>query len=192
MNQPNDPTPNDAAAPPAIDSSATADEITPPADREPSEATTGITVWTLMTNFVIALFVGVLLIAAYHAWLAPKQPRFGKINLSEVLEIKQLQFSLGLLNADLANKAGAREDAINQVARVGQDVEKALNDVSASCNCTLLVTGAVLSSQLQDYTPDLKALLGIKEYNLEAMRKRAQDAILTPKPGESQLGVNKQ
>lgn len=191
MNQPHQPAASDAIEQTATSPADTPLQGVPAVESEPNDATTGITVWTLMTNFVVALFVGVLLVAAYHTWLAPKPPRFGKINLSEVLEIKQLQFSLGLLNADLANKSAAREDAINQVAKVGQDVEKGLNDLSAACNCTLLVTGAVLSSQLHDYTPDLKAMLGIKDYNLEAMRKRAQDAITTPKPGETQLGGNK-
>jgi len=154
-----------------------------------TDVVAGITPWTLVTNLVISLAVVLLSLSIYHLFLSPKPVRFGKVNLGEVLEIKQIQFSLSLLNADVANKASVREDAINQVAKTGADVEKALNALSERCQCTLLVTGAVLSSQLPDYTNELKSMLGIGDYNLEALRKRAADAIAQPDNQQNGFGA---
>jgi len=151
-------------------------------DRDES---TGVTVSSLMVSVVAAVFVCLVGLASYHTWFAYKPASFAKVNLAEIIEIRQLQFSMGVAATDLANKAAAREEAVAKIALIGKEIESAVADLSDYCGCTLLVTGAVVSSDLPDYTPLLKERMGLGSINLESLRQQASAALSPPISGFS-------
>ncbi len=139
--------------------------------------TTGVTVTSLIVSVVSALLVTFSALAAYHTWFAFKPTTFGKIQLAEIVEIRQLQFSMSVVAAELEQKASAREEAVAKIAQVSKEIEAAVDGLAADCGCTLLVTGAVISSDIPDYTQALKERMGMGGVNLEALRKQAAMAL---------------
>lgn len=161
----------------AEESSATS----PMSSVEPErEENTGVTISSLLVSVCAALFICVTALASYHTWFAYKPTLFGKLNLAEIIEIRQLQFSMGVAATDLANKAAAREEAVAKIALIGKEIEAAVANLSDDCACTLLVTGAVVSSDLPDYTPLLKERMGLGSINLESLRQQASAALSPP------------
>lgn len=151
-------------------------------DRDES---TGVTVSSLLVSFAAAIFVCLVGLASYHTWFAYKPASFAKLNLAEIIEIRQLQFSMGVAATDLASKAAAREEAVAKIAQIGKEIESAVAGLSDYCGCTLLVTGAVVSSDLPDYTPLLKERMGLGSINLESLRQQASAALSPPISGFS-------
>lgn len=139
----------------------------------------GITLPMLIAAFAVSVFVMILSLSGYHVFMVQKAPAFAKLNLADIVEIKQSQFTLAMLGKDNAKKADGREDALRQVQATGAEIESALNALSAECQCTLLVTGAVLSSSMPDYTERLKEKLGIKGMDKEVLRKLVSSALLS-------------
>lgn len=144
------------------------------------DESTGVTVSSLLVSVGAALFVCLIGLASYHTWFAYKPTAFGKVNLAEIVEIRQLQFSMGVAATDLANKAAAREDAVAKIALIGKEIESAVAGLSDDCGCTLLVTGAVVSSDLPDYTQILKERMGLGSINLESLRQQASAVLSVP------------
>jgi len=143
-------------------------------DRDES---TGVTVSSLLVSVGAAAFVCLVGLASYHTWFAYKPVSFAKINLAEIVEIRQLQFSMSVAATDLANKAAAREEAVAKIALMGKEIESAVAGLSDDCSCTLLVTGAVVSSDLPDHTQLLKERMGLGSINLESLRQQASAAL---------------
>jgi hypothetical protein len=156
-----------------------------PAAEVDRDESTGVTVSSLLVSFGAAIFVCLVGLASYHTWFAYKPVSFAKVNLAEIIEIRQLQFSMSVAATDLANKAAAREEAVEKIALIGTEIESAVAGLSDSCGCTLLVTGAVVSSDLPDYTPLLKERMGLGSINLESLRQQASTALSPPISGFS-------
>jgi hypothetical protein len=63
---------------------------------------------------------------------------------------------------------------------MGKEIESAVAGLSDDCGCTLLVTGAVVSSDLPDYTQILKERMGLGSINLESLRQQASAVLSVP------------
>jgi hypothetical protein len=136
------------------------------------------------------LIVAVLAIGAYHLlYTMPNQPRLATVDVGAVLRTKLYAETLkGLTNKTDAGR-GEQYDAIVFFA---QHLEQAVQDLQADCDCTLIVSSAVVraSRTVEDYTPVLKERLGMR--NLDETRLAQQIAAAggtVPVPDSVQPGL---
>lgn len=107
-------------------------------------------------------FFGVLTLGALH-YQAPSPVRFGVVDLSSIISAREKEFSDILLKKDANDNDRAK--AFESVKRTSEELTQALAELRKSCDCNLLVAGALVAGnkdQIQDFTPVLKAALGVK------------------------------
>jgi hypothetical protein len=99
----------------------------------------------------LSFTVSAALIAGYHFLLPPPAPRFGRVDLASVVAEAQRGF------ADRVAK-GETQAALDEAARAGQGLNRAVQRLARECGCVILVADAVVAGA-EDLTPRLRELL---------------------------------
>lgn len=99
----------------------------------------------------LSFTVSAALIAGYHFLLPPPAPRFGRVDLASVVAETQRGF------ADRVAK-GETQAALDEVARAGQGLNRAVQRLARECDCVILVADAVVAGA-EDMTLRLRELL---------------------------------
>jgi hypothetical protein len=108
---------------------------------------------------LVSTAVALVALIAYHHWFAPKVVRFATIDVAHVVDLKQLQLTAMTTKAGITDRD--REAAFSELSVFARDIEQALNDVRAECDCTLLVRQAIVQASLPDMTEALKQKMGL-------------------------------
>ena len=119
----------------------------------------------IMLNAMIVLILAGLLVLAYHYFYVSKvendiPPRVAILDITEILEIKQLQASVQLVRGGSTDQNAnlLYQDITTFATRLEAEV-KALQD---ECNCVLVVKSAVIASnRIDNFTPVVKERLGL-------------------------------
>ncbi len=122
-----------------------------------------------------ALIAAVVLIAG-----ANKQPPLAVMDLVEVSEIEQTRLTLMV-----SKKSTTDEDRLKAYAKLksfGDELSKAIREVQAECKCTLLNRSAYIGDVPRDYTPELKAKLGMEGIDLEQLRQLTAETMRSSLP----------
>lgn len=122
-----------------------------------------------------ALIAAVVLIAG-----ANKQPPLAVMDLVEVSEIEQARLTLMV-----SKKSTTDEDRLKAYAKLksfGDELSKAIREVQAECKCTLLNRSAYIGDVPRDYTPELKAKLGMEGIDLEQLRQLTAETMRSSLP----------
>jgi hypothetical protein len=121
----------------------------------------------------IALACAVVVAVAAHGvtrWLSPAGPRFGQIDVADVMALKEMQ--LIELATRASTSAADREATLNEASAFPAVMQQRIKEIQASCRCLVLNKGAVASGEgVQDFTPALIAALGLQNVDVEAARK---------------------
>lgn len=126
----------------------------------------GESVWLgRLINIASTVLIVVVVLMAYHYFLvAPNKQKYAVVDLSEVLNIKELQVTIAAMRPDASEEAKSK--AYDEVAKFGKDVEVALNDLQQECGCSIFVKAAVVKpAGAEDLTPELKHRLGMENVN---------------------------
>jgi hypothetical protein len=75
-----------------------------------------------------------------------------------------------------------RGQAYDAVASFGRQIEKAIQDASVSCNCDVLVRGAVVGRAKLDLTEQIASSLGIAPASVAVGRERIRAALSAATP----------
>ena len=99
----------------------------------------------------LSFTVSAALIAGYHFLLPPPAPRFGQVDLASVVAEAQRGF---------ADRVAKRETqaALDEAARAGQSLNRAVQRLARECGCVILVADAVVAGA-EDMTPRLRELI---------------------------------
>jgi hypothetical protein len=110
----------------------------------------------------VLAFFGVGTLAAMQ-YSAPKPMRFGMVDLASIMSAREQEFSALVLKKDATD--ADRGKAHDLVKKTSEDLKLALAQIQSSCQCSVLIAGAVVTTQkdlLVDYTPQLKTMMGLK------------------------------
>ncbi len=130
------------------------------------EPNKGESVWLgRLINIASTVLIVAVVLMAYHFFIvAPNKQKYAVVDLSEVLNIKELQVTIAAMRPDASEEAKSK--AYDDVAKFGKDVEVALNDLQQECGCSIFVKAAVVKpAGAEDLTPELKHRLGMENEN---------------------------
>lgn len=122
-------------------------------DLTPSEGGNSGIGWGLAAT--LAFSIGATLIAGYHFLLPPPAPRFGRVDLASVVAETQRGF---------AERVARRETqaALDEAARAGLGLSRAVQRLARECGCVILVADAVVAGA-EDLTPRLRELVNARD-----------------------------
>ncbi|WP_126448117.1 hypothetical protein [Sulfuricystis multivorans] len=133
----------------------------------------GESVWLgrLISLVTTVLIVVIVLIAYHYFYVLPNKQRYAVVDLSEVLNIKELQVTIAAMRPDASEEAKLK--AYDDVAKFGKDVGVALNELQQECGCSIFVKAAVVKpAGAEDLTPELKRRLGMENVNQDELVKQ--------------------
>ena len=122
-------------------------------DLTPSEGGNPGIGWGLAAT--LAFSVSAALIAGDHFLLPPSAPRFGRVDLASVVAETQRGF------AERVAK-GETQAALDEAARAGQGLNRAVQRLARECACVILVADAVVAGA-EDLTPRLRELVHARD-----------------------------
>ena len=99
----------------------------------------------------LSFTISAALIAGYHFLLPPPAPRFGRVDLANVVAETQRGF------ADRVAK-GETQAALDEATRAGLGLNRAVQRLARECACVILVADAVVAGA-EDLTPRLRELV---------------------------------
>jgi len=99
----------------------------------------------------LAFAVSTAMITAYHFLVPPPMPKFGRVDIAQIIEERQRGF------ADLVEK-GSGQLAYDYAARTGKGLSQAVKALAQECGCVILVSDAVVAGA-EDLTPRLRELV---------------------------------
>jgi hypothetical protein len=108
----------------------------------------------LYASTLLTVLIVLLALSAYHYWVAPRPTRVATVDLSEVLDLKQLQVTAQSMKAGATDKD--RAAAFDEIGRFARDMEAGVAELARECDCVLLVRAAVVKGVAEDLTPALK------------------------------------
>jgi hypothetical protein len=108
----------------------------------------------LYASTLLTVLIVLLALSVYHYWVAPRPPRVATVDLSEVLELKQLQVTAHSMKAGATDKD--RAAAFDEIGRFARDMEAGVAELARECDCVLFVRAAVVKGVAEDLTPALK------------------------------------
>ncbi len=114
---------------------------------EETNATSSLLIPTI--SAIIAAFV---MVVVYHV-MSPKPARFAVVDLQSIY--KELNSGLANQAASSSTEEGDKQKLPTsvQAEQMGKFLKFVLKNLSEECNCTLLVSGAVIENRnLDDYT----------------------------------------
>ena len=103
----------------------------------------------------LSFTVSAALIAGDHFLLPPSAPRFGRVDLASVVAETQRGF------AERVAK-GETQAALDEAARAGQGLNRAVQRLARECACVILVADAVVAGA-EDLTPRLRELVHARD-----------------------------
>lgn len=115
----------------------------------------------------ISLIVSLSVAAGYNAIFGQKT-RIGVVDIAGVLETSELVFT-EMLSGDNVSDAD-REAAYELVRETGPKLDAAIVELQNACECVLLTKAAVIGSEAIDYTPQIKAKLGIDKADVKELQ----------------------
>lgn len=130
------------------------------------DADKGESVWLgRLINLASTVLIVVVVLMAYHFfYVSPNKQKYAVVDLSEVLNIKELQVTVAAMRPDASEEVKAK--AYDEVAKFGKEVETALSDLQQECGCSIFVKAAVVKAAgAEDLTADLKHRLGMENVN---------------------------
>lgn len=152
-----------------------------------AESGASVSTWMLWAKVAfIALSCSIVVAAGYHMLIRGQLPLpIATVDLQSVVEAKELQFT------DIVTRAGAtdadRDRAYQLVARLGGELEKAVDELRNECKCMVLVRAAVVGSAPNDLTASLRQKMGVAEVDVAALRERLRQTRMAPAaPSSSQ------
>lgn len=153
------------------------------------EADTGASIWlTYAITVLIAVVVCVLALATYHYLIAKEdRQRLAMVDINEVLELKQLQMTVGALQPGVTDKD--RERMFEEIQAFAKKLEEGVKQLQGECGCTLLVRAAVVNPQGLDLTDRLKEVVGVAGLDAAALARQVKES---PFGGAPQTEENKQ
>lgn len=143
----------------------------------------------LFVMLAACLFTAVATVSAYHLLQRRSAtPPLATVDLQGVIEAKELQFTEiitkpGITDAD-------RAQAYELVARIGSEVERAVEQLGEECECVVLVRAAVVGRSLPDLTESLRQKMGVADLDVAAVRERLRNAQLNTPMGQLMRGMN--
>ena len=138
----------------------------PEAESTSDDIEKGESVWLgRLINIASTVLIVVVVLMAYHYfYVSPNKQKYAVVDLSEVLNIKELQVTIGAMRPDASEEAKSK--AYDEVAKFGKDVEVALSELQQECGCSIFVKAAVVKpAGAEDLTPELKHRLGMENVN---------------------------
>lgn len=138
--------------------------------------------WSVYAIAGVAAFVSIVVsgsaLAGYHALFGHKE-KIGMVDIAGILETSEAMFTEILAKPNVTD--ADREAAYTLVRQTGPRLEAALSEVQAACGCLLLAKAAVVGAGAIDYTPQVKASIGIDKVDLGAVQGRIRDAMSSTK-----------
>ena len=126
-------------------------------------------------NAAVALLVAIVALLAYHQFFVlPNKQRLAMLDIAEVLQLKELQVTVGLSQPGVDDKA--RGDTFQEITAFAQGMEKAIAEIQEDCGCTLLVRAAVVKGQGEDLTPLLKQKMGLANVDQATLLRQLKAA----------------
>ena len=119
----------------------------------PSEGGTPGIGWGLAAT--LSFTISAALIAGYHFLMPPPAPSFGRVDLASVVAETQRGF------ADRVTK-GETQAALDEAARAGLGLSRAVQRLARECACVILVADAVVAGA-EDLTPRLRELVHARD-----------------------------
>jgi hypothetical protein len=116
-----------------------------------------------------ALIVTVSGLSIDHAFLRKTQ-LFGTVDIGNIIQVNQMR----LMNQGLSPSATDKDRAaiFNEAKNFGAQLIDALNKTQNECGCVLLTRAAVVGGGGVDYTYQVKAKLGLQDYDLDRLKKQ--------------------
>lgn len=158
--------------PPATDDSGAAKgaaQATGPDDNKPMSvyAIAGIAAF-------VSVIVSVSAMAGYHALFAQKQ-KIGMVDIAGILETSEVVFTEMLSRGRVSDVD--RQAAYDLVRETGPKLDAAIAELQHTCDCVLMTKAAVVGAGAIDYTPQVKAKLGIDKVDVKALQARIRDVM---------------
>lgn len=119
---------------------------------------------------ITLLVVGTVLSLYHFLYVIPNRQKVALIDVSEVLELKQMQLATDAAKPGITDKE--RAEIFDKIGTFSKDLEVAIDELQSECDCTLLVRAAVVKSRGDDLTHDLKVRLGLGDLKPSEMVKR--------------------
>ena len=108
--------------------------------------------------------VAAVLVAYHFVYVAPNKQRFATVDISGILELKELEISVAASRPDATD--AQRGQTFETIAQFARDMETAIGELQEACGCTLLVRAAVVKAAgADDLTETLKMRLGVDKLN---------------------------
>lgn len=122
----------------------------------------------------VSLIVAISSMAGYHALFGQKQ-KVGVVDIVGILETSEVMFTEMLSRGRVSDDD--RQAAYDMVRQTGPKLDAAIAELQRSCDCVLMTKAAVVGSGAIDYTPQVKATLGIDKVDVKALQTRIRDAM---------------
>ena len=122
----------------------------------------------------VSIIVSVSVMAGYHALFAQKQ-KIGMVDIAGILETSEVVFT-EMLSRDRVSDVD-RQAAYDLVKETGPKLDAAITELQHTCDCVLMTKAAVVGAGAIDYTPQVKAKLGIDKVDVKALQERIRDAM---------------
>lgn len=113
---------------------------------------------TLLIVLLAMIATSALTIALHKKYFDHTQ-RIAMLDIEEMVQTKQAELTAQVLRPGASD--AERQAAWENVNKFGKELEEAIHDVQAECNCTIVVRAAVVNGPVQDLTPILKKRMGI-------------------------------
>jgi len=130
---------------------------------------------TVLINIFVVCILSSLLILAYHHFYVSKTmpPRIVSLDLPEIIEIKQLQTSLTLLQGGAGEQNAV--SVYNEVTAFGKTLETEVRRMQDDCDCILVVRAAVVGgNRTDDYTDVMKDRMGLSGITKESLTRELE------------------
>ena len=141
---------------------------------------------TVMMVAGISLFVSLICVISaifiYQQFFLQKQ-KIGVVDLKSVLETAELVFTEQLSRPNVTDDD--RKKAYEIVKDTGEKIQLAIEDIQASCDCVLMTKAAVIGGSANDYTLQVKQVLGLDTVDTKALQARVVDAMTGKLPGSN-------
>lgn len=140
------------------------ESVTPESIKDETEQGESLWLGRLINISSTVLIVVVVLIAYHFFYVVANKQKYAVVDITEVLNIKELQVTIAAMRPDASDEAKAK--AYEEVAKFGKEIEETLNDLQQECGCSIFVKAAVVKAAgAEDLTPELKRRLGIENVN---------------------------
>lgn len=122
----------------------------------------------------VSVVVSVSAIAGYHTLFGQKQ-KIGMVDIAGILETSEVMFTEMLSRGRVSDTD--RQAAYELVRETGPKLDAAIAELQHTCDCVLMTKAAVVGAGAIDYTPQVKAALGLDKVDVKALQARIRDAM---------------